>query len=85
MARERLEDRYLRIRIEPLCALRSTPPAEMLEFLELAEDPAVAPNLIAVPTSLGRWRAESPETIAALEEHGGRALVELGQYERSAG
>ena len=81
---ERLGDRYLRIRFEDLCARPAEIAGDILRFFGLAGDPAVALEVIAVPTSLSRWRAESPETIAALEEHGGQALVELG-YERLVG
>jgi len=78
---ERLGDRYLRIRFEDLCARPARTAGDVLRFLGLGGDPAVALHAIAVPSSLGRWRAESPATIAALEEHAGPALVELG-YER---
>jgi len=75
---EHLGDRYLRIRFEDLCAGPVEIAGDILRFFGLAVDPAIALDVIAVPASLGRWRAESPETIAALEEHGGRALAELG-------
>lgn len=81
---EHLGDRYLRIRFEDLCARPVEVTVDILSFFGLAGDPAVARDLVAVPTSLGRWRDESPEMIALLEEHGGRALGELG-YERSVG
>lgn len=81
---ERLGDRYLRIRFEDLCARPVELSGDILRFCGLDGDPEVALDVIAVPPSLGRWRGESPETIAALEEHGGQALVKLG-YERVAG
>lgn len=81
---ERLGDRYLRIRFEDLCASPVDLSGDILRFCGLTGDPEVALDVIAVPTSLGRWRAEPPERVAALEKHGSQALVELG-YERVAG
>ena len=78
---EQLRDRYLRIRFEDLCARPVDVAASIFEFFELAGDPTAASSAVAAPTSLGRWRAEPPATIAALEEQGGAALVALG-YER---
>ena len=79
---EHLRHRYLRIRFEDLCARPVDVATRILEFFELAGDPAVASRAVVAPTSLGRWRAEPPATIAALEEQGGAALVTLG-YERA--
>jgi hypothetical protein len=79
---EHLGDRYLRIRFEDLCTSRVDTATELLRFLELSGDPALALDAVSAPCSLGRWRNESPATIAGLEEQGGHALVELG-YELS--
>ena len=79
---EHLGDRYLRIRFEDLCARPVEIASDILRFLALSGDSALALDAVSAPSSLGRWRAESPATIAALESHGGHALVELG-YELS--
>ncbi len=76
--RERLGERYLRIRFEDLCARPVAVAAEMLEFLGLRGGPESALDEVKAPSSLGRWRGEDPATIAELERVGGQALVELG-------
>lgn len=75
---ERLGDRYLRIRFEDLCARPVEVARSIFEFFALEGDPTAASRTIAAPSSLGRWRTESPATIAALEEQGKAALVALG-------
>ena len=79
---EHLGERYLRIRFEDLCEQPVDVATEVLSFFELSGNPALALKAVSAPSSLGRWRGESPATIARLEEHGGQALVELG-YELS--
>ena len=79
---EHLRDRYLRITFEDLCTRPVDVVASILEFFELSGDPSAASRAVTAPASLGRWRAEAPATIAALEEQGGAALVALG-YERA--
>ena len=75
----RLGDRYLRIRFEDLCARPVEVAAEIIGFLELDGDAAVAAlDEIVPPGSLGRWRTDDPGTIAELERVGSEALVELG-------
>jgi len=75
---ERLGDRYLRIRFEDLCARPVEIADDIRSFFGLAGDPAGALDLVAAPSSLGRWRDEPSATIAGLEEIGGRALSALG-------
>jgi hypothetical protein len=79
---EHLGERYLRIKFEDLCASPVEIAGGILRFFELSGDSALALDAVSDPSSLGRWRDDSPATIAALEEYGGRALVELG-YELS--
>ena len=75
---EQLRDRYLRIRFEDLCSRPAEVAPGIVEFFGLTGDAVAAIRTIAPPASLGRWRGEAPATIAALEEQGGAALVELG-------
>jgi hypothetical protein len=75
---EHLGGRYLRVRFEDLCERPAEVTARMLGFFEVDGDPAALANEVAPPSSLGRWRAESPTLVAELERAGGRALVELG-------
>jgi len=75
---ERLGDRYLRIRYEDLCTRPVEVASDVLGFFGIAGDATPALDAVSAPASLGRWRAESPELIAALEEQGAAALVELG-------
>jgi Sulfotransferase family len=75
---EHLGDHYLRVRFEDLCARPVEVAGDIFGFFDLEGDPAVALDAIATPSSLGRWRAEQPATIAAFEEQGAAALVELG-------
>lgn len=79
---ERLGERYLRVRFEDLCAGPVEVAGRVLDHFGIAGDPSLALDVVSPPASLGRWRAESPETIAELEEHGKDALLELG-YELS--
>jgi len=80
--KERLGDRYLRIRFEDLCAKPVEVASDVLGFFGIAGDANLALDAVSAPASLGRWRAESPALIAALEAQGAAALVELG-YELS--
>jgi hypothetical protein len=80
--KEHLGYRYLRVRFEDLCARPVEIASDILRFFELPGDPVRALDALSTPRSLGRWRRESPAMIAALEGHGGHALVELG-YELS--
>jgi hypothetical protein len=76
--KERLGDRYLRVRFEDLCDRPAEIVSRVLEFLELEGDPASLAAEVTPPTSLGRWREETPALVAELEHVGGHALVELG-------
>jgi hypothetical protein len=77
--------RYLRLRFEDLCADPVPHVERILEFLGLAGDAArIAAEEVAAPDTLGRWRAEDADAVAALEEHGAEALARFGYQSSSA-
>ena len=80
---QRLGERYLRVRFEDLCARPVEVAGGILDHFGIAGDPTLARAAVFAPESLGRWRAESPETIATLHSQGRDALIELG-YELSS-
>ena len=75
---EQLGARYLRVRFEDLCEHPAEVTARILGFFEIEGEPAALATEVAPPSSLGRWRAESPRLVAELERVGGDALVQLG-------
>jgi hypothetical protein len=76
--RERLRDRYLRVRFEDLCEQPAGVAARIFEFLGLEGDVRAAAAAVTPPRSLGRWRAADRSLVAGLERVGGGTLVELG-------
>ena len=74
-----LASRYLRVRLEDLCADPVATTRRVLEFFDLRGDAAeIAQQEVTVPDSLGRWRAHDAETLAALHRVAGVALARFG-------
>ena len=61
-----LGDRYLRVRLEDLCADSRAEIARILAFLEVDGDPERLAPLVQPPSSLGRWRNEPAEIVDQL-------------------
>jgi hypothetical protein len=79
-----LGERYLRVRFEDLCAEPAARVAEVLRFFGLQGDAErIAADEVRAPSSLGRWREASPETIRELDERAGDALRRFG-YQSSS-
>jgi hypothetical protein len=79
-----LGPRYLRIRFEDLCAEPAGVLAEVFGFFGLDGDvERIAAEEVAVPETLGRWRAQDAATLAALEASAGEALRRFG-YQSSS-
>jgi hypothetical protein len=82
-AREHLQDRYIQSTLEKLCSDPVGEVTRILAFLgtsdrEVAERTA---RLVKTPSSLGRWRSQSLDQIAAVEKLISVDLVRYG-YER---
>lgn len=73
-----LGPRYLRIRFEDLCADPATVIERVLVFFGLRGDPTALASEVRPPRTLGRWRSEDRDLVAAVERAGSRALTELG-------
>lgn len=75
-----LPDRYLRSRLEDLCADPRQEVARILHFLNAESARAVEEGAAAVrtPSSLGRWRREPAEVVARVEQTIGPALRHYG-------
>ena len=74
-----LGDRYLRSRLEDLCADPRSETARVFEFLDASNaDVGEAAALVRSPTSLGRWRNEPADRIAEVEELIGPTLRNFG-------
>ena len=74
-----LGDRYLRVRFEDLCAEPAALTGQVLRFFGLEGDAErIAAEEVRAPSSLGRWREASPETVRKLEERAGDALRRFG-------
>lgn len=78
----RMGDRYLRIRLEDLCA----EPAEWVErlfaFLDLdADAAAIAAAEIQTPSTIGRWQRQDPALVAAVTEASRPGLLAFGYLE----
>ncbi len=77
-----LDDAYLRLRYEDVCADPGEAAIKLVDFLdcpvshELIREAAV--ELIQPSTSAGRWREREPGKIRAVERLGGEALREFG-------
>lgn len=84
-AEERMQGRYLRSRLEDLCAQPHDEVRRILEFLGGARDEAVEAGAreVRTPGSLGRWREEPRERIARVEQVIGDTLRRYG-YELAA-
>jgi hypothetical protein len=81
---QKLGERYLRLRFEDLCAEPAARVAEVLRFFGLEGDAErIAAEEVRAPSSLGRWREASPETVRELEERAGDALRRFG-YQSSS-
>lgn len=73
-----LGSRYLRIRFEDLCREPVTVIERVLEFFSLPGEPKRLASEVKPPRTLGRWRKEDSELVAAVERAGAGALAELG-------
>ena len=77
-----LQERYLRLRFEDLCAEPAEVACRLFEFLGLDGDgPHAVASEVQTPASAGRWRGQDPGTLAELERIGDEALHRFG-YER---
>jgi hypothetical protein len=78
-AETRLQGQYLRIRFEDLCAAPIPAVRSVLEFCGLRGDAVrIAHDQVASPSSLGRWRHQSPQTVAKMNEIARAALQRFG-------
>jgi hypothetical protein len=77
-AEAQLDERYLRIRYEDLCAQPEPVIARVLGFLELDGDPAELSEEVEPPPTLGRWREADPALVEELEQIGAPALRRFG-------
>jgi hypothetical protein len=74
-----LSGRYLRVRFEDLCADPVPTIRQVLEFFDLRGDAAeIARQEVTVPATLGRWRTQDAETLAAIQQVAGEALARFG-------
>jgi hypothetical protein len=77
-----LDGRYIRIRYEDLCLDTERTVARLFEFLGI-DDPArmrAGADQVSPALSIGRWRHQPSEELAALAEAGGDALRWLGYW-----
>ena len=74
-----MQQDYLRVRFEDLCAKPVETTAQILNFLGARVDPdAIARAEITPPSTLQRWRTYPPELIAKLERLGAHSLRRFG-------
>jgi hypothetical protein len=74
-----LGENYLSIRFEDLCQEPVKTVERILRFLNVdADAEELARSEISPPSSIGRWRSQSPEMIARLEKVGERSLRRFG-------
>jgi hypothetical protein len=74
-----LRERYLRIRIEDLCAEPTATIETILSFFGLEGDAElIGREEVRPPATFGRWRLEDPETAAALSERASEGLRRFG-------
>jgi GT2 family glycosyltransferase len=79
-----LGDRYLRLRLEDLCAEPATSVAQVLRFFRLDGDAEqIAADEVQTPATLGRWREVDSTLQAALTERAADALERFG-YQSSS-
>lgn len=72
-------DRYLRIRLEDLCAEPARWVGRLFAFLGLDGDAAaIAAAEIQTPSSLGRWQQQDPALVAEVTAAGLPGLVKFG-------
>lgn len=69
---------YLRIRFEDLCQEPTAVIERVLGFFGLRGDPTEFAAEVRPPKTLGRWRRQNKDLVAAVEQAGARALAELG-------
>ena len=75
------DSRYLRVRLEDLIAAPETRTTEILSFVGMAPDAAMAVELaenVATPPSLGRWREADPDELDEVAEILGDLLHRFG-------
>jgi hypothetical protein len=84
-AETHLGQNYLLLRLEEICADPASALSGLARLLRLSPACYSRDNripachgIIAVPTSLGRWRHEPPDRIMALEQAGRPGLVRFG-------
>jgi len=77
-----LQENYLRVRFEDICAKPLETTSLIVNFLEAAIDPEpIAKMEITPPNSLGRWRTCSPRIVSKLEAVAATALRRFGYLE----
>ena len=70
---------YLSVRFEDLCAEPELTIQRVLDFFDLSGDVENIARLeVTPPESLGRWRGQDPEILAAIQRVGGPALEKFG-------
>jgi hypothetical protein len=79
-ARQHLKDHYLQSRLEDLCADPVKEAARVLAFLDIQDHDLIkqVSSFVHTPASLGRWRPEPEERIAAVEMLIGDDLARYG-------
>jgi hypothetical protein len=79
-AKEHLPGRYIRCTLETLCSDPVREVGRILAFLGSSDQGVAerASTLVEAPSSLGRWRVESPDQIAAVEDLIGEDLLRYG-------
>lgn len=74
-----LQDRYLRVRFEDLCADPGATVRSVFEFFELEGDAeGMAVDAVRPPSTLGRWRDEKTDTVQGLQQIASPALARFG-------
>ncbi len=82
-ARE-LQDRYLRVNLEDMCAQPEAEIARLLAFAGVEDvQPDALLHLVQKPSSLGRWKHEDSALVAQLEALGRPALAQFGYLSTS--
>ncbi|MGC1852031.1 MAG: sulfotransferase [Solirubrobacterales bacterium] len=74
-----LGERYLRLRLEDVCANPEATAARLANFAEGAEiAPARVHSIVETPASLGRWRGRDPALVDEVEHAAGEGLARFG-------
>jgi hypothetical protein len=77
----KLQQNYLRVRFEDLCANPVEITTRVINFLGVRIDPeSIARSEISPPPTLQRWRTYPPELIAKLERLGAGSLRKFGYW-----